>query len=65
MQHYEEKPFPEYWNPPNYKEYKELLRKAKLYDEMTKQPDCEKPELKDFDRKLDELMRSVGVNVIK
>lgn len=57
MDHYSHKPFPGFWTQPSYEEYKELLRKARLYDEMTKQPDCEKPELKEFDRRLDELMR--------
>lgn len=29
--------------PSEYKNYQELVRKAKLYDEMMKQPDCPDP----------------------
>lgn len=35
---------PPEWNWPRWDEYQELLRKAKAYDEMMKQPDCPDPQ---------------------
>lgn len=35
---------PEHWDWRNTKDYLELVRKAREYDKMTGQPDCEDPE---------------------
>jgi hypothetical protein len=41
-QHFKDKwPQPCQWTIPNYLDFTELMRKAKLYDEMTAQKDCE------------------------
>jgi hypothetical protein len=47
----------EQWPPPNYIDYQELLRKAKLYDEITKQKDCPDPEKVKWQKDLEKFMR--------
>lgn len=50
---------PEHWTHQATRDYLELIRKAKAYDEMTKQPDCEDPDkvqlLKDILERLKKL----------
>ena len=41
----------------DYPHYAELVRKAKLYDELMKQPDCPSPEKDEWHRKLEKFMR--------
>jgi hypothetical protein len=43
--------------PSEYPNYQELLRKARLYDEMMKQPDCPAPEKVEWEQKLEKYMR--------
>lgn len=43
--------------PHDYLNYQELLRKARLYDEMTKQPDCPDPKKLDWQKALDQYMK--------
>ncbi len=40
-----------------YPDFAELMRKAKLYDEMMKQPDCPDPAKADWQKKLEDYMR--------
>lgn len=40
-----------------YPDFAELMRKAKLYDEMMKQPDCPDPAKLAWKKKLEEYMR--------
>ena len=42
--------------PQEYEDYQELLRKAKLYDQMTGQPDCPAPEKLEWEKRLREFM---------
>lgn len=43
--------------PQQYPRYQELLRKAKLYDEMMKQPDCPDPAKQEWNERLEKFMR--------
>lgn len=45
-------PTPAEWTWPTWEEYQELKRKAREYDRLTKQPDCEKPEVQDFEDRI-------------
>ncbi len=60
-QHYQDQyPGPQKWIgwPKNdYLNYQELLRKAKLYDEMTQQKDCPDPEKVKWQKDLEKFMR--------
>ena len=64
--HYMDKyPQPAMWPTPNggwtipkeYADYQELLRKAKLYDEMTKQKDCPAPDKVEWQKALEKFMK--------
>lgn len=43
--------------PSDYPDYQELLRKARLYDEMMKQKDCPSREKEEWQKKLEEFMK--------
>ena len=59
-------PKPEQWNKPLFHDYLELKRKAELYDQLTKQPDCQKPELVLFEQQIkDFLEKTYGLTPIK
>lgn len=56
--HYMERfPNPFTFPPVLYPDYAELLRKAKLYDEMTKQKDCPAPEKIEWQLEVEKFMR--------
>lgn len=44
-------------NNPDYSNYQELLRKARLYDELTKQQDCPAPDKVEWQEKIDKYMK--------
>ena len=44
-------------SPREYEDYQELLRKAKLYDEMTGQKDCPDPKKVEWQRDLEKFMK--------
>ena len=50
-------PDPRYFPPVMYPDYSELVRKARLYDEMMKQPDCPDPKKDAWHKDLENLMR--------
>lgn len=50
-------PQPNNFPPSHYPDYWELLRKARLYDEMTKQPDCPAHDKVEWQRELERVMR--------
>lgn len=50
----------------DYSNYQELLRKARLYDEMMKQPDCPDPAKEAWHRRLEDYMRErYGLEPVK
>lgn len=55
-------PTPNKWTLDKYQDYLELMRKAKLYDEMMKQKDCIKPELDEADKLLEKHFGQWKVN---
>ncbi len=64
--HYREKyPQPAQWNWPTWQEYQELKRKAEAYDRMTKQPDCEKGDLKQYEDAIKDFLAKNRINVAK
>lgn len=42
-------------------EYQELKRKAQEYDARTGQPDCVKPEIEDWERAVESVLRRHGI----
>jgi hypothetical protein len=50
-------PQPQYFPQPVYPDYMELVRKARLYDEMMKQKDCPKPEAEEWAAQLEKIMK--------
>jgi hypothetical protein len=50
-------PLPQTFPPAEYPNYQELLRKARLYDEMMKQPDCPDPAKVEWEKKLEQYMK--------
>ncbi len=65
--HYQQKyPQPQQWTWPIYHDYEELKRKAALYDELMKQPDCQKPEITEFEERIkDFLEKHYGIIPIR
>lgn len=53
----------DYWNPQTWPSFEEILEKARRWDELNKQPNCEDPEkatwIKDIERRLTELEKKV------
>lgn len=51
--------FPQYqqFPPAMYPDYMELLRKARLYDQMMNQPDCPDPDKAQWQEKLEKFMK--------
>lgn len=45
------------WDKSGYLDYQELLRKAKAYDEMTKQPDCPAPDKVEWQKAVEKFMQ--------
>ena len=58
MGHFNQK-WPDYraFPPYQYEDYAELVRKARLYDEMMKQKDCTDPAKEAWHKQLEEFMR--------
>lgn len=50
-------PAPQQFPPEQYPNYAELVRKARLYDEMMKQPDCPDPAKDAWHKDLERLMK--------
>lgn len=50
-------PSPQQFPAFEYPNYQELIRKARLYDEMMKQPDCPDPNKAEWQRALELFMR--------
>lgn len=50
-------PQPQQFPPLEYPNYRELLRKARLYDQMTKQADCPDPKKVEWQQALEQYMR--------
>ena len=50
-------PQPATFPPYLYQDYQELLRKARLYDEMMQQRDCPDPAKEEWQKKLEQFMR--------
>ena len=44
-----------------WKEYQKLKKRAELYDQQTKQPDCQKPELIEWEQKMEEFLKKKGI----
>ena len=58
MGHYQQQfPQVQYFPQSIYPDYLELVRKAKLYDEMMKQPDCPDPKKEAWHRELEAYMK--------
>jgi hypothetical protein len=57
-QHYQDR-FPriDQFPPAEYPPFTELIRKARLYDEMMRQPDCPDPKKEEWMRQLDAYMK--------
>jgi hypothetical protein len=45
------------WSLPLFNDFEELVRKARLYDEMTNQPDCPDPKKDEWRKSLEDFIR--------
>ena len=49
------------WDMPRWSEYQELLRKAREYDKLTGQPDCEDPKKAEFEKRVEDYLKKKGI----